>query len=137
MGVNLGYANPPTRGRFPKGRSGNPKGRPLGSKNRRTKEGQHAYALLGKAMLRPVRTVAGKGYKTVPAIQAMIDICVTAALKGNVSACMVSFALTHYLKVELPVELAARIRELEGRTAQQAAELRNSEAMHLREKFFR
>jgi DNA modification methylase len=62
--------------RFKKGQSGNPKGRPGGSKNK--------TALLRDALFQPIRVKDGNGYRTVPKIVAALEVCLNSALKGDI-----------------------------------------------------
>lgn len=69
----VGYCRPPLHTRFPKGRSGNSKGRPRGGKNRKTIIQEVAY-----------REVATKvGGKPICNIDLVIDAIRRAAAKGD------------------------------------------------------
>jgi hypothetical protein len=73
-----GYRKPPVHSRFVKGRSGNPKGRPKGSRNFRTD-------LLAELEERiPVRE--GERVRPMTKQQALIKTMINKALKGDVRA---------------------------------------------------
>ncbi len=73
----VGYKKPPASGRFPKGRSGNPKGRPKGSHRAPPKE---------EVMGRLVTIRDGDRVREVTAEEAFLQIVQELALKGNSSA---------------------------------------------------
>ena len=76
-GHNVGYGKPPVHTRFPKGKSGNPGGRPRGMTAGR------ATALALKEAYRPVTVREGDKVMTLPAIQAVLRSQVALAAKGN------------------------------------------------------
>lgn len=71
----VGHGKPPTKTQFKKGRSGNPKGRPKGSKNYGT--------IVSKALKQPVHITKGGAPKTVTALEAVVLTTVKDALSGN------------------------------------------------------
>lgn len=73
----VGYKKPPASGRFPKGRSGNPKGRPKGSHRAPPKE---------EVMSQLVTIRDGDGVREVTAEEAFLHKVQELALKGNSSA---------------------------------------------------
>lgn len=77
-GYEIGYGKPPSRTRFEKGRSGNPRGRPRGSHDPR--------ALLERVLLRamPVRT--SKGVAQMPVLQAVLLSVLQRAVAGDSKA---------------------------------------------------
>ena len=74
----VGYGKPPVHSRFPKGQSGNPRGRPRGSMNK-----GRAKALALKEAYRPVTIKEGDRLLVMPAIQAVMRSQVALAAKGN------------------------------------------------------
>jgi hypothetical protein len=74
----VGYGKPPAHGRFRKGQSGNPKGRPRGTGG----SGRLTKLVLLEAY-RPVVIREGEKTTTVPAIQAVVRSQLTLAAKGN------------------------------------------------------
>jgi len=80
MAYETGYRRPPVSGRFKKGKSGNPKGRPKGSSNFLTLLEQE----LGQSI---VVNENGKK-KTITRMQAMVKRMVGGALQGDLKALM-------------------------------------------------
>lgn len=80
MAYETGYRRPPISGRFKKGQSGNPKGRPKGSSNFLTLLEQE----LGQSI---VVNENGKK-KTITRMQAMVKRIVAGALQGDLKALM-------------------------------------------------
>jgi Family of unknown function (DUF5681) len=74
----VGYRNPPKHSQFQKGRSGNPKGRPKGTRNLKTE----LHAELAEQIL--VRE--GDRTKKVTKLRAMVKALLAKALKGDVRA---------------------------------------------------
>lgn len=75
MAYEIGYRRPPPSGQFKKGASGNPKGRPKGSKNFMT--------LLEKELAQKIVVNEGGRRKTVTRLQAMVMRMVAGALQGD------------------------------------------------------
>lgn len=75
MAYEIGYRRPPKTGRFKKGKSGNPKGRPKGSNNFITLLEQELEKLI-------VVNEDGKK-KTITRMQAMVKRIVAGALQGE------------------------------------------------------
>ena len=71
----VGYGKPPRRSRFKKGQSGNPRGRPRGSKNVST--------LLSEALNEPVTVAENSGRRKITMRQAIIKQLVHQAAKGD------------------------------------------------------
>jgi len=71
----VGYRKPPRRSRFKKGQSGNPRGRPRGSKNIST--------LLREALNEPVTVAENSGHRKITMRQAIIKQLVHQAAKAN------------------------------------------------------
>lgn len=74
-GYEVGYGKPPKRTQFKKGRSGNPKGRPKGSKNIST--------LIEKAMSKKVSATEGGVTRLITKREALAISFVNLALKGD------------------------------------------------------
>ena len=71
----VGYRKPPTATRFQKGHSGNPRGRPKGSKSTR--------ALLELALASPVTIIEGGEQKVVEQRAVLFKSLVARAIKGD------------------------------------------------------
>jgi Family of unknown function (DUF5681) len=85
MSYEIGYRRPPESGRFKKGKSGNPKGRPKGSTNFLTILEQE----LGQSIV-----VNENGKKrTITRMQAMVKRIVASALQGDLKALMTLFEI--------------------------------------------
>lgn len=82
----VGYGKPPTSTRFAPGRSGNPKGRPKGSRNRPKPPAlneERMKAILLQEAYRTIKVNEGTGQVTVPMAQAVIRSLAVNAVKGN------------------------------------------------------
>ena len=75
MAYQIGYRRPPISGRFKKGKSGNPKGRPKGSSNFLT--------LLEKELGQSVVVNDNGKKRTITRMQAMVKRIVNGALQGD------------------------------------------------------
>src|SRR5664279_2795673 len=71
----VGYGRPPRHTRFQPGRSGNPKGRPKGSKNFST--------LFSEELAQPVTLTAGGKRRRMPKRQALAKQVINRALSNN------------------------------------------------------
>lgn len=78
MAYQIGYRRPPVSGRFKKGKSGNPKGRPKGSSNFLT--------LLDGELAQSIVVNENGKKRTVSRMQAMVKRLVTGALQGDLKA---------------------------------------------------
>ena len=75
MTYKTGYRRPPKSGRFKKGVSGNPKGRPKGSSNFLT--------LLDQELAQPIVVNENGKKKTITRMQAMVKRIVASAMQGD------------------------------------------------------
>jgi hypothetical protein len=78
MAYEIGYRRPPPSGRFKKGKSGNPKGRPKGSTNFLTQ--------LEKELGQSIVVTEDGRKKTITRLQAMVKRMVASALHGDQKA---------------------------------------------------
>ena len=78
MAYEVGYRRPPLSGQFKPGKTGNPKGRPKGSRNFLT--------LLEQELAKPVVVNENGKKKTISRMQAMTKRLVTDALQGDQKA---------------------------------------------------
>jgi hypothetical protein len=80
----VGYAKPPASTRFKPGQSGNPKGRPRGSKNKRPKLNEERFKeiVLAEAY-RAIKVNDGEKKVTLPMAQAVIRAIAVNAAKGQ------------------------------------------------------
>jgi Family of unknown function (DUF5681) len=97
----VGYGKPPRHTRFQKGRSGNPRGRPRGSKNLST--------LLGEALNELVLGAENRGRRKITKRQAIITQLVNKAVQAD----------WHAIKILLDM-----VRDIEGQTEPGSAETR-------------
>ncbi len=82
----VGYAKPPIETRFSPGKSGNPRGRPKGSKNHKKLPALHEERLKTIIMAEAYRTITVndvKGPVTIPMAQAVIRSLAVNAAKGG------------------------------------------------------
>lgn len=83
----VGYAKPPAAHQFQKGQSGNPRGRPKGSRNKKSPGADFgnrpAEELLRQEAYRPVTVREGDRVVELPAIQAVFRSMGVSAMKGN------------------------------------------------------
>jgi hypothetical protein len=82
----VGYGKPPAKTRFQKGQSGNPRGRPKGSRNRSkvpTLNEERMKSILLEEAYRTIRLNEGNAQVTIPMAQAVIRSLAVNAAKGN------------------------------------------------------
>ena len=85
----VGYGKPPQKNRFPKGRSGNPKGRPKGTKNLKTDLTEELAERI------PIRE--GKRTGRISKQRAIVKMLVAQTLKGDGRAATTLVAMIHRL----------------------------------------
>jgi len=85
MSYEIGYRRPPESGRFKKGKSGNPKGRPKGSTNFLT--------ILETELNQSIVVNENGKKKTITRMQAMVKRMVAGALQGDLKALMTLFEI--------------------------------------------
>lgn len=84
--AEVGFGKPPRSGRFRKGASGNPTGRPKGSRNRPRATGERLRALMLEEAYRPVTVMADGVEVTMPLARAVLRSLTEAAAKGEARA---------------------------------------------------
>lgn len=78
MAYEIGYRRPPKSGQFTKGKTGNPRGRPKGSKS--------FMSLLAKELGQSIVVNENGKKKTITRLQAMVKKMVSGALNGDQKA---------------------------------------------------
>ena len=83
----VGYGKPPEQSRFKPGQSGNPRGRPRGSKNRKPKLNEERLKeIILQEAYRTIKVNDGPRQVTVPMAQAVVRSLAHNAVKGNTRA---------------------------------------------------
>jgi Family of unknown function (DUF5681) len=77
-GYDVGYGKPPKHGRFQPGKSGNPRGRPKGSRNL-------ASVVLHEAR-KPVRVNGPRGQRTITKVEATVMQLANQSAQGDLAA---------------------------------------------------
>ncbi|WP_395709399.1 DUF5681 domain-containing protein [Reyranella sp.] len=86
----VGYGKPPVATRFPRGRSGNPLGRPKSQRGKVTLRGAMRELLMSDV------TVAVDGRRrTMLRIEALVDALIASAVAGNTGAARLALDLAH------------------------------------------
>jgi hypothetical protein len=98
----IGYGRPPVESRFRKGESGNPRGRPRGTKT------ASAKAVVLQEAYRPITVREGDDVLTLPAIQAVMRQLVRLAAKGNGPAQRKLIDMVQAIEQEQAVEAKAK-----------------------------
>ncbi|MEQ9488029.1 MAG: DUF5681 domain-containing protein [Alphaproteobacteria bacterium] len=102
---NVGYGKPPKSGQFTKGKTGNPKGRPKGSKNLKT---------VLAAELKASITITENGItRNITKREAIVKSIVNRAIKGDAKATTTVFSLDDKLLADLE-NVVANAGELEA-----------------------
>ncbi|WP_372624273.1 DUF5681 domain-containing protein [Falsiroseomonas sp.] len=99
----VGYARPPEHTRFRKGQSGNPKGRPKGTKNL----GSLFQGLLGES----INVREGERSRTMTKGEAMLQALLARALRGDAKATQLTFALAREQGMLAPPADAANVKK--------------------------
>ena len=86
---SVGYCRPPVAKQFKPGQSGNPRGRKKGVKNVAT--------IFNEALYRPVKIRTAGGVRTLPKIEAIVEVIMNKALAGDIPAVSKILELGHKL----------------------------------------
>ena len=86
---SVGYCRPPVAKQFKPGQSGNPRGRKKGVKNVAT--------IFNEALYRPVKIRTTGGVRTLPKIEAIVEVIMNKALAGDTAAVSRIVELAHKL----------------------------------------
>ena len=97
----VGYGRPPAHSRFRPGRSGNPKGRPKGSRS--------AKALLDQALSAPVTIMEGGATRVVEQRAALFKALVAKAIKGDARSAALIVRLMDQFGLGSPADEPERI----------------------------
>lgn len=93
--TRMGYGRPPKSGQFRRGVSGNPRGKPKGTKNRPRPESEQLRALIRREAYRPVKVRVDGAELTMPLAQAALRSLGAAALKGETRALAIFLKILH------------------------------------------
>ena len=122
MDYEVGYGKPPRHSRFKKGSSGNPKGRPRGSKNSTT--------LLNEALDEPVVVSENGRRKTITKKEAIIKQIVNKAASGDHRAIQL-LLLNQIPLIEARLDLARSATAEAPLPPAQSAEERRARAVEI------
>jgi Family of unknown function (DUF5681) len=103
----VGFRHPPRSTRFPKGSSGNPKGRP-----RRTTQDSDILTLLHSALNERVTVHEGGERKSITKAAAMVKQLVNKGASGEASAIKMLLTVLHSLRERLDSAEAERAEEV-------------------------
>ena len=83
-GYNVGYAKPPAESRFKPGRSGNPKGRPKGARNKLPALNEERLkGIIIEEAYRTIKVTEGKRQVTIPMAKAVVRALAVNAARGQ------------------------------------------------------
>ncbi len=122
----VGFGRPPARSRFKKGKSGNPRGRPKGSRNLNT--------LIGEELQQPIQLREGGKTKSVRKGEALAKSLVNNSIQGNMRAVTAVLGVTGGLEAghaaaPVPVPMTDEDYELLGNFLRNIREAPSVEAV--------
>jgi len=101
----VGYGKPPLRSRFPKGRSGNPRGRPRG--------GQNLATMLAEELSQKVAVRENGRQRTISKRRAMLIQIINKAVSGDAKAFRAVIELGERLKLADQTERRMSVLDLQ------------------------
>lgn len=109
----VGYGKPPKRTRFPKGKSGNPKGRPRKKKQPFEGTPNPFRDAVFEELARPVRIKEGEATTELTALKAVLRSLLVEGIKGNRLAAKEALKIARMAEETRLSELDARIAAVE------------------------